>query len=209
MPKREIGIKKRGSANRKAKPVYLIIAEGKNKTETLYFSNYQEQGRSYSIRFVKAGSKTDAESLYKALSAKWKEMDLSEDNGDRGFIVLDIDNDPLKAEKITELIQSNANRAICFVASNPTFEIWFLLHFRYTTKEYPNGDAVIDDLKKYIPDYEKNKDVFGLSHDKLLDALRNADKLAAYHDGKAWPSADCNPRTDAARLVAILEGIYE
>ena len=205
MPKREIGIKKRGSANRRAKPVYLIIAEGKNKTETLYFSNYQEQGRPYSIRFVKAGSKTDAESLYKTLSAKWKEMDLSENNGDRGFIVLDIDNDPLKAEKISELIQANINRAISFVASNPTFEIWFLLHFRYTTKEYSNGDAVIDDLKKYIPDYEKNEDVFSLCHDKFLDALCNADKLVTYHEEKMWPSVDCNPRTDVMKLVKLLE----
>ena len=207
MSMREIGIKNRGSGNRKTKPVYLIIAEGKNKTETLYFSNYQEQGRPYSIRFAKAGSKTDAESLYKALSAKWKEMDLSEDNGDRGFIVLDIDNDPLKAEKISELIQANTNRAISFVTSNPTFEIWFLLHFRYTTKAYPNGDAVIDDLKKYIPDYEKNKDVYSLCCDKLEEAIRNADKLETYHKGKGWPSTDCNPRTDVAALVSLLEGI--
>lgn len=83
MPKREIVIKKRGVNSRKIKPVYLIIAEGRNKTETLYFSNYQKQGSPYSIRFVKAGSRTDAESLYLALEAKWKELGLSSDNGDR------------------------------------------------------------------------------------------------------------------------------
>ena len=140
--------------------------------------------------------------------------DLSEDVFDKvttdkikEHIVLDIDNDPLKAEKISELIQANTNRAISFVTSNPTFEIWFLLHFRYTTKAYPNGDAVIDDLKKYIPDYEKNKDVYSLCCDKLEEAIRNADKLETYHKGKGWPSTDCNPRTDVAALVSLLEGI--
>ena len=33
--------------------------EGKNKTEVLYLSHFQDQGKSYSIRFVKAGYKTE------------------------------------------------------------------------------------------------------------------------------------------------------
>ena len=37
MARREIGIKKRGTSRRKLKPVYLIIAEGKNKTEVLFY----------------------------------------------------------------------------------------------------------------------------------------------------------------------------
>ena len=53
MAKRQIVVKKRGVNARKTKAVYLIIAEGKNKTETLYFSNYQEQDNPYTILFVK------------------------------------------------------------------------------------------------------------------------------------------------------------
>ena len=47
MARREINIKKRGTNRRKLKPVYLIIAEGKNKTEVLYLSHFQDQGKSY------------------------------------------------------------------------------------------------------------------------------------------------------------------
>lgn len=205
MVKRQIVVKKRGASVRKSKPVYLIIAEGKNKTETLYFSNYQEQGRLYSIRFVKAGNKTDAESLYKTLVAKWNELELSSENGDRGFIVLDMDNDSAKAATILELIRDNSNNAIAFVVSNPTFEVWFLLHFRYTTKEYTNGDAVISDLKKCIPEYEKNKDIYDLCQLRTKDAMSNADRLVKYYGEKAWPSIKCNPRTDVDGLVRLLE----
>ena len=205
MPKREIVIKKRGVNSRKIKPVYLIIAEGRNKTETLYFSNYQKQGSPYSIRFVKAGSRTDAESLYLALEAKWKELGLSSDNGDRGYVVIDIDNDAAKASKVRELQKRNKVGDIRFIVSNPDFEIWFLLHFRYTTKAYSDGDAVIADLKKYIPDYAKNKDVYGLCNTNVKKAIKNSKKLADYHEGKTWPSEKCNPRTDVGGLVEIVE----
>ena len=94
--------------------------------------------------------------------AKWKELDLSPEKGDRGFIILDMDNDEVKAAAIRELIQANDINSIEFIVSNPTFEVWFLMHFKYTTKEYLNGDAVIRDLKKCVPGYEKNKDIYWL-----------------------------------------------
>lgn len=205
MVKRNIRLKKRGKSNRRIKPVYLVIAEGRNKTETQYLSHFQEQGKYYCIHFVKAGNNTDAESLYKTLVAKWNELGLSEKNGDRGFIILDIDNDPLKSDKVTYLMHSNENQAISFVVSNPTFEVWLLSHFKYTTKFFADGNAVISELRKNIPDYEKNKDVFSICEDKISDALKNADRLSDYYEDAAWPSVDCNPRTDMGELIKILE----
>ena len=128
MANRQISIKKRSSARRKDKSVYLIITEGKNKTETQYLSHFHEQGKDYSIHFVKAGNNTDAESLYKIMVSKWEEKELSEEKGDKGYIVIDIDNDPQKAQKVQKIIRDNRNPSIEFIVSNPTFEIWFLLH---------------------------------------------------------------------------------
>ena len=90
MTKRDISLKKRGTKAKKERVTYLVVAEGRNKTETLYLSHFQEQGKDYYLRFVKAGNKTDAESLYKTLIAKWKELGLSYASGDRGFVVLDM-----------------------------------------------------------------------------------------------------------------------
>ena len=61
--------------------------------------------------------------------SKWNELELEEDIGDKGFIVLDIDNDERKAIKVYELIQNNKYPSIRFIVSNPAFEVWFLLHF--------------------------------------------------------------------------------
>lgn len=204
MARREIGIKKRGTSRRKLKPVYLIIAEGKNKTEVLYLSHFQDQEKNYSIRFVKAGYKTDADSLYNALIDKWEELDLSEKKGDRGFVILDIDNDPLKAQKVSALAQSITNTAVSFVVSNPTFEIWFLLHFKYTTKQYKDGNAVIKELRRYLPNYEKNIDCFEDCKDKMKGAVKNSIILAEYYADSEWPSIECNPRTDMGKLIGVL-----
>ena len=100
MANRRFEIKQRGSVSRRTKAVYLIIAEGHNKTETLYLSHFQDQVNDFNIRFVKAGNKTDAESLYQTVVNKWKELGLSGNSGDKAFVVVDMDNDSQKAEKL-------------------------------------------------------------------------------------------------------------
>lgn len=204
MTKRRFEIKERGNKRRRKKPVYLIIAEGRNKTEKLYFSNFQCQDKTYSIRFINAGSNTDAESLYMKMVSKWNELELEENIGDKGFIVLDIDNDGCKAIKVYELIQNNKYPSIRFIVSNPTFEVWFLLHFKYTTKHFSDGDAVIKELEKYIPNYNKGKDYYSVLEGKMQKAIDNSNMLNKNYEELRWPSIKCNPRTDVGGLFEIL-----
>lgn len=59
MAERNFKKKKRNNVQRHRKPVMLITGEGKNKTEQLYFSSFNEQHGNYVIRFVKTGLDTD------------------------------------------------------------------------------------------------------------------------------------------------------
>lgn len=186
--------------------MYLLVAEGKNKTETLYFSNYQNRTGLYALKILSAGSNTDAESLYKHMLAKWKEYELSVANGDKGFIILDIDNDEQKVQKILQLMRDNTESGIEFIVSNPSFEIWFLLHFKYSTKQYLTSKDVEMELKKSILNYEKNKDYYEMCKEKTQDAIRNSNRLAEFWGDCVWPSAKCNPRTDVGKLVDMLLG---
>ena len=204
MTRRNLEVKRRGKIRKKTKPVYLIIAEGRNRTENLYFHNFRKQEYDFSLQIAKAGSKTDAESLYETMIAKWEELDLSSSKGDLGFVVIDIDNDSQKADKVLELIHKNHNPSIQFIVSNPTFEVWLLMHYRYTTKQFADGNAVIKELKKYIPDYEKNQDYFPVTCDRLQYAIVNSEKLEKHFEDEIWPSIRCNPRTDVGSLVCIL-----
>lgn len=60
----------------------------------------------------------------------------------------------------------NDNPQIIFVESSPCTEYWFLMHFMPgpSSKEYANYDAVAQELKKHIPNYDKTEAFFNKTH---------------------------------------------
>lgn len=58
-------------------------------------------------------------------------------------------------DRIKNKYSDNDDVLIC--ESMPAIELWFLLHFVYTTKEFTNCAQVVNDLKNYLPEYEKKK----------------------------------------------------
>lgn len=67
------------------------------------------------------------------------------------------------------------------IPSNPCFEVWYLEHFTYTSKPFLHSKDIIEELKKYIPDYEKTKNYSELLNDKLAIAKANCKKLEDFH----------------------------
>ncbi len=196
--------KKRNSELRKQKPIILIVAEGENVTETQYFRSFQRRNADKNIRIILAKHVTDPEGMLKALQNKWKEMSLDSRKGDKAYVVLDLDCDEKKAALISEL--GMKARDVEFIVSNPCFEVWFLLHYKYSTKQFYSGEAVIKELRSYIPNYEKNLDVSGKLETLEQEAIQNSDKLRKFFVNQKcrWPAIDCNPRTDADLIVRTL-----
>ena len=90
--------KKVRKITRKKKPVILIIAEGKNVTESQYFTSFQKQNNGFNIQMLTTDSSTDPERLYQKITHYWKDKELDETQGDIGFIVLDLDCNSDKAK---------------------------------------------------------------------------------------------------------------
>ena len=178
---RSFSRKKRNTATRRQKPLILIIAEGQNVTESQYFRHFQEQHADYNIKILIPGHITDPSGMQKTILRYWDQYGMDEEKGDVAFIVLDLDCNSEKGRLIRKLEKENENAR--FVVSNPCFEVWFLLHFRYSTRAYYTSSEVIRDLRKYIPDYEKNTDVALLIADDIEIAMKNAEKLR-----KQWMS---------------------
>lgn len=86
---------------RKPKNNILIAVEGKNKTEKLYFNNYDDGKKSYSIIFAK-GNYTDPLNLVKMLIKEIKTLGLNLKNGDEAYCIFDTDIDPSKNDIISE-----------------------------------------------------------------------------------------------------------
>ena len=198
---RSFPVKKRDTFVKIPKPLLLLIVEGRNVTETQYFRQFQRQHSAFNIKILTPGSATDPDNMLETLEHYWKQYDMSYARGDRGFVVLDLDCNEKKAHLIEKL--ESGSKIVRFIVSNPCFEVWFILHYRYSTHVYTDGNEVIKDLKKYIPEYQKNTDVAEMLSGMLDVAMENARKLVEYYEemGYHWPSNDCNPRTDVPEII--------
>lgn len=58
------------------------------------------------------------------------------------------------------------NPDIIFVESSPCTEYWFLMHYMPgpSSKEYADYDAVAQELKRHIPNYDKTEAFFNKTH---------------------------------------------
>lgn len=167
MADRNFQKKKRNDVKRKRKPVMLITAEGRNKTEKQYFNSFQDQHGKYSIRFA-TGLETDPVGMLKAMEKAWKKNELSEKDGDKAYIVLDMDCKPEKIRLVKELQKKSKN--IKFIVSNPCIEVWFILHFIYTTHQFKDSKEPKKELAKYIPEYEESMDISAILRPMLNNA---------------------------------------
>lgn len=61
-------------------------------------------------------------------------------------------------KKLTALQKKyEGNASVLLCDSMPSIEYWFLLHFKHTTRHFGTSKAVIKELKKYIPQYDKTE----------------------------------------------------
>lgn len=207
--KRAFSYKERNSKSRKEKKVALIVSEGNNVTETTYFTAMQRLSPNYRIAVTKAGHATDPDRLTEALKSGWDRLELSAEEGDIGFVIVDLDCDEKKANKLKTLMSQNS--FFRYIVSNPCFEVWFLLHFRFSTASFPNGAAVVKELRKHLSEYEKTNSVWPVIRTSTERAIDNAYSLEKHFNtlGYRWPSNECNPRTDVHHAVSIILGKSE
>lgn len=186
---------------RKKRKLIVLGTEGSNKTEQLYFVELEKTQDQYHFLFAK-GNSTDPLGIINSVAKESKKQGLNYKNGDLSAAVFDLD---LNIEKINafEKIQEIASRkSVDLYTSNPCFEIWYLCHFEYSAKSFNSNIEVISRLKKYIPDYEKNRCVFNIVGPNSYRAIQNARQMQV--SVKEVGNKNCqvnNPNTDVFLLV--------
>ena len=137
-----------------------------------------------------------------------KKMELQKRYGDLAYCVFDTDVDILKQEQIDTVLSKlqSKNTIIELIPSNPCFEIWYKAHFTNSTKSYSNNTELIKDLKKLIPNYQKNMDVYPSLCDKTNVAIKNAIMMENYHKKFEIEIYDikANPSTQVYKIVEKL-----
>lgn len=205
-------VQKRGSRRRQLKPVVLIVTEG-FKTEPKYFDSFRNRQTNIDIQVVSggAGPGTDYASLVRKAAAYMEKNGLSARNGDQLWIVADADvnynvPDPVtaKSRQLEAAKKTAAKHGIQIALSNPCFEVWFLLHFKYSSGYLQDYPAVLTQLRNYLPDYEKNVDITAALMEHTEQAVQNAEKLETYHTENGHTDLCCievNPYTGVYKLV--------
>lgn len=194
----------RNNQNRKSKRVILVAYEGENKTEKNYFDNFSGRDKNYIIKSV-PGNETDPINLVKQTIKKINDLSLDLSMDDKAFCIFDTDIKKDKNTQIEMAIKISRENNIIPIVSAPCVELWFLLHYEYTTATI-NSNEVIEKLKRHYPKYKKNCNIYPDIKDKINKAIDNSKKLEKYQkqNNRKLQTVEANPYTEMYKIVEEL-----
>ncbi len=187
---------------RKTNPLVLIKYEGKNSAEQVYFNNYKR--RDLRIKYA-TGNSTDIKGMLDDLIIYMKKEDINVANNDKIYLIVDTDLKSSKVNELMEIEEKCKENGIKIITSAPTFEIWYLIHFRSNNLVFQNSESVKRALKEYIPDYKETKNVFSTIENNTDNAIRISKELE--QRGTSSNKYDLNPHTDIYKVVEDIKNM--
>jgi len=173
--------------------VYLIVCEGKNKTEYNYLSHFRNDTIAIDLQ---KSEDTDPISMIKKTKHFIRKNKIDFKYGDKAFCLMDIDLDASKANLIKQLQNENPN--ITIITSNPCVESWFLFHFVKHPQTQNSSQSNKTYLKTFIPNYSEKMDVYAKVEkikNNLKEAIENSQNkkrlLAQNYDLKSADAMHC------------------
>lgn len=186
----------------------LIVCEGA-KTEPTYFTGLRREWRLYTSQVEVVGEACGSAPISvvnHALELRKERTRQSEDGWspkyDQVWCVFDREGVKEHPSFKPAVNKANAN-ALDVAVSCPCFELWYLLHFVYTTRPFAECSQVISMLANHLDNYKKNKDVTRNLLPKLAEALKNA---AHVRRDNLKTGREC-PSTDVDKLVDKLQSM--
>ena len=200
----------RRQSRRAAYEKLLIVCEGE-KTEPHYFNGIRNYYDLNTANVEISGDcNSDPMSLVDYAKQRYREERDSGDPFDRIFCVFDKDAHTTYVRALDALHSANPDNTFFAINSVPCFEYWLLLHFQYSTKSYTDlsansaGNQVINDLKNFMPDYEKGgTEIFA----ELFLQLDFAKNNAARALGESEKNGTDNPSTHIHTLVEFMQNL--
>lgn len=197
---------KKQSYKRQRSPILLLVCEGKNKTERKYFSHYKVRELPHRLE-IRDSEATDVMGMARRAANLYKEYQMDPKIGDLVFCLIDLD---LRRDKYDAYLKAQQRYPqIKFIVSNPCFEIWLLYHFTENPKAECSSQAVKEQMKKYVPDYNEAMDVYEQYdlQDKYAVAINRSEKKNAHYEADKI-LVDCNPYTEVQDLILFLKQHY-
>ena len=114
--------------------------------------------------------------------------------------------DVSKQKKIDEAKKLALENGIEVIISIPSFELWYRLHYSYTSKVYASNKELLEDIRNFIPNYEKGINVYDNIKEKTQEAIYNCKRLEEEQikAGKEIINVNCNPYTAVYKPVEYI-----
>lgn len=159
----------------KKKTLIIICSEGgKKSSEYYYFRNYTS--RDLRIQFS-TGNNTDPKGMLNDLLNYIHNEDIASEDNCKIFLVLDTDLDEERIREIKEIEQECIDNNIEIITSAPTFEIWFIMHYRNNKLKFKTSKEVKRALQNLNESYTENMNMYKLIKDLTDKAIKTAQNL--------------------------------
>lgn len=196
----------------KDKPKCKIYIFCEGETEKIYLRHFED--RAHNVEIVSVDPKhTNAYGIVTFAQKYIQKEKLNLKLGDRGYCVFDSDpasNPDIK--KVFQALEGWEKRGLYSVFSNPSFEVWFVLHFGnapYGKSAAQMKNYLKELLKDTYPNYSETVDIYEYILPMQMEAVRRAKRLhksqQEVHD--TVYSHACNPYTDVFCFIEYMEKV--
>lgn len=189
--------------HKERKPLIVICVEGeKNSTEYNYFRHYSS--RDLRIKFSTGGS-TDPKGMLEDLLNYIRNEDIASEDNCRIFLVLDTDLDERRISEIKEIEQECIDNNIEIVTSAPTFEIWYLMHYRNNKLKFQTSKEVKRELQNINGTYTESMDMYKIIKDSTDNARSTAQSFEQQVIRNKEDLLSSNPHTSIYKILDAID----
>lgn len=187
----------------KKKPLIVICSEGgKKSSEYYYFRNHTN--RDLRIQFS-TGNSTDPKGMLEDLLKYIRNEDIASEDNCRIFLVLDTDLDERRISEIKEIEQECIDNNIEIVTSAPTFEIWYVMHYRNNRLKFQTSKEVKRELQNLNGTYTESMDMYQIIKDSTDNARSTAQSLEQQIIRNKEDLLSSNPHTSIYKILDAID----
>lgn len=185
------------------RPLIIIGSEGEGRnTEKCYFGNFSNNG--LRIKFSTGGS-TDPKGMIDDLINYMHNIDAKSEDYIRTFLVLDTDLSEKRISEIKEIEQKCKDNNIEIITSAPTFEIWFLMHFRNNKLKFQTSKDVKRELEKVNGTYSETMDMYNKIKNQTDDARSTAQSIEQQIIKDGEDLLKSNPHSSVYKILDAID----
>lgn len=187
----------------KKKPLIVICSEGgKKSSEYYYFRNHTN--RNLRIQFS-TGNSTDPEGMLEDLLKYIHNEDIASEDNCKIFLVLDTDLDKKRISEIKKIEQKCIDNNIEIITSAPTFEIWYVMHYRSNRLKFQTSKEVKKELQSLNGTYTESMDMYKIIKESTDSARGTAKGIEEQIIKNNEDLLSSNPHTGIYKILDAID----